>query len=380
MNHEHKDIQKILPYGEQLRGFANQKYISQAELYRILKERGVFALNSDKDFMVPLLQTLILSPKEFDKIRDAFSTKEDNKKVISRDIQWANNSQIYSVDTLNVDVKNFITKKLPTCTLEQPIRLVQVNNNPNHLKADFTIKRNDINKSWYEQTNLFTGTFEFINENGGQGRVIITHTAPETKELAEFAVKEQIKKYKEKGIISQDEQLRKIIFKDFTNEERFVFFFRLTNHLQCDYFQCENIKDISMKPEETILPEEIKWMEDMNKIVLSGKSLDKKYFIEDKKFHKNLILWSIDASYTYNLNGQTGKYAINFGFSDFVSNKRENAEFEINISSISPDNSIDTRARKILKSELLSEMDKQKSIVYNHFLEYKKEKQKSYGE
>jgi len=374
MNHEHKDIQKILPYGEQLRGFVNQKYISQAVLYKILKERGIFALNTDKDFMAPLLQTLILSPKEFDKIRDAFSTKEDNEKIISRDIRWGNNIQIYSTDILNADVHDFIAKKLPTCTLEQPIRLVQVNENPNHLKAEFTIKRNDINKSWYEQTNLFTGSFEFINENEGKGRVVITHTAPETKELAEYAVKEQVNKYIEKGAIAKDEQLRKIIFKDFSNEERIVFFFRLTNHLQCDYFQCENIKDISIKPEETVLPEEIKWMEDLNKILLSGKSVDKKYFIEDKKYHKNLILWSVDASYIFNLNGQTGKYTINFGFPDFVTNKRENAEFELNIDSITPDKKIDSRSRKILKSKLLSEMDKQKSIVYNNFLEYKNKK------
>ena len=374
MNHEHKDIQKILPYGEQLRGFANQKYISQSELSRILKERGIYALNADKDFTVPLLQTLLLSPKEFDKIREAFSTKEDNKKVISRDIQWANNSQIYSQDTLNVDINNFITKKLPSCSLEQPIRLVQVNNNPNHLKADFTIKREDINKSWYEQTNIFTGSFEFVNDNDGKGRVIITHTAPETKELAEFAVKEQIRKYKEKRIIAQDEELRRILFKDFTNEERFIFFFRLTNNLQSDYFKCENIKDLAMKPEDASLPEEIKWMEDMNKIVLSGNFLDRKYFIEDSKYHKNLILWSIDASYTFNFNGQTGKYIINFGFPDFATSKKENAEFELNISSLSPEKVIDTRLRTILKSELLSEMDKQKSIVYNEFLDSKNKK------
>ncbi len=158
---------------------------------------------------------------------------------------------------------------------------------------------------------------------------------------------------------------------DFTNEERFVFFFRLTNHLQSDYFKCENIKDIAMKPENASLPEEIKWMEDINKIVLSGNSLDKKYFIEDKKYHKNLILWSIDASYTFNFNGHIGKYTINFGFPDFATSKKEIAEFELNISSLSPDKAIDTRSRTILKSELLSKMDKQKSIVYNNFLEYK---------
>lgn len=374
MNTEHKDIQKIIPYGEQLRGFANQKFISSAELYRILKERGVFPLNADKDFMVPILQTLLLSPKEFDKIREAFSTKEDNKKVNSRDIKWNDSIQLFSADILSINVDDFIKQKLPTCTLAQPIRLIQVGNNPNHLKAEFTIKRQDINKSWYEQTNEFVGAIEFINENNGKGRVIISHTAPETKELAEFAVKTKIQEFKKKGFIANDEQLKKIAFNDFTNEERFVFFFRLTNHLECEYFLCDNIKDLSIKPEDTVLPEEIKWMEDLNKILLSGKSLDKKFFIDDKKYHKHLVLWNVDASFLFNYKGQSGTLTVNFGFPDYVSGKKGVAEFELNISALSTSTTLDTRARRQLKTQLLSEMDRQKSIVYNKFLEYKKNK------
>jgi len=370
MNTEHKDIQKILPFGEQLRGFANQKFITQSELQRILRERGIFTLSSEKDFIVPLLQTLLLSPKEFDKIREAFYTKEDNRKVSSSDIKWSNNIQLLIPDLLTLNVDEFIKQKLPTCTLEKPISLIPVGNNPNHLKADFSIKRNDINKSWYEQTNVFDGSIEFINDNDGKGRVIISHTAPETKELAEYAVKIQIEKYKKKGIIAPKEQLRKIIFKDFTNEERFVFFFRLTNHLVCEYFKCQSIKDISIKPEETVLPEEIKWMEELNKILLSGKALDKKDFIKENKFHKHLILWSIDSAYSYSYKGQSGIFTVNFGFPDYIT-KKENAEFELNISTISPSNQLDTRSRRLLKSQLLSEMDRQKSIVYNNFLKYK---------
>ncbi|MCD4746186.1 MAG: hypothetical protein K8R58_07790 [Bacteroidales bacterium] len=370
MNAEHKDIQKILPYGEQLRGFSNQKYITPAELNRILRERGIFALSSDKDYTVPLLQTLLLSPKEFDKIREAFSTREDNKKVNSSDINWANNAQILVPDLLTVNVDDFIKQKLPTCKLEQPIRFAPVTNNPNHLQAEFSLKRNDINKSWYEQTNIFDSTIEFINDSNGKGRVIISHTAPETKELAEFVVRKQVEEYKKKGVIAPKEELRKIIFKDFSNEERFVFFFRLTNHLQSEYFECQDIKDISIKPEETVLPDEIKWMEELNKILLSGKSLDKKDFIKENKFHKHLILWSIDSTFSYNFKGQSGVFTVNFGFPDYTS-KKENAEFELNISTILPSKSLDARLKRLLKSQLLSEMDKQKSIVYNNFLEYK---------
>lgn len=374
MNTEHKDIKKIIPYGEQLRGFVNQRFISSAELYRILKERGVFPLSTEKDYMSPLFQSLLLSPKEFEKIRDAFLTKEDNKKIISRDIKWNNEIQIFSPDLLAVDVEDFLKKRLPSCKLEQPIRLVQVNNNPNHLKAEFTIKRQDINKSWYEQTNLFMGSFEFINENNGKGRVIISHTAPETKELAEYAVKEQIRAYKRKGYIANNEELRKILFSDFTNSERCNFFFRLTNHLKSEYFICESIKDISIKPEEDSLPEEIKWMENLNKILLSGTSLDKKQFIKETKYHKHLIIWNVDAVFSYGIKGQSGVFIVSFGFPDYTTNKKENSEFELNVSTITPSITLDTKSRKSLKAQLLSEMDRQKSIVYNNFLEYKKNK------
>ena len=57
-----------------------------------------------------------------------------------------------------------------------------------------------MNKSWYEQTNIFHGSIEFINYNG-KGHVRITHTAPETKELAEEILKIQVNRYKEKRII-----------------------------------------------------------------------------------------------------------------------------------------------------------------------------------
>lgn len=374
MNTEHKDIKKIIPYGEQLRGFVNQKFISNAELSRILKERGVFTLSTEKDFMSPLFQTILLSPKEFEKIREAFLTKEDNKKIISRDIKWNNDIQIFSPDILAVNVDDFLKKKLPSCKLEQPIRFVQVNNNPNHLKAEFTIRRKDINKSWYEQTNLFTGAFEFINENNGKGRVIISHTAPETKELAEYAVKEQIKIYKRKKYIAENEELRKILFSDFTNFERCNYFFRLTNHLESENFTCDSIKDISIKPDDDSLPDEIKWMENLNKILLSGTSLDKKQFIKDTKYHKHLIIWNIDATFSYSIKGQTGIFTVSFGFPDYTTSKKEKSEFELNVSTITPSIALDTKSRKSLKAQLLSEMDRQKSIVYNNFLEYKKNK------
>lgn len=370
MNTEHKDIRKIVPFGEYLRGFVNQKYITSSELNRILKERGIFALNAEKEYTVPLLQTLLLSPSEFDKVRETFFTREDNRKVNSSDINWVKDAEIFVPEIMNADVADFIKANLPTCTLERPVRFSPVESNTNHLKAEFSIKRNDINKSWYEQTNIFDASIEILKDKNGKGRIIISHSAQETKELAEFVVKQQVRKYKERNIVAPKDEPRKIFFKDFVNEERFVFFFRLTTYLESEYFDCQNIKDVSIKPEDTDLPDKIKWMEELNKILLSGKSLGQKEFIKDSNFHKHLIIWSIDSIYSYDYKGQTGTFTVNFGFPDYTK-KEGNAEFELNISSIKPAKSLDTRAKRTLKYKLLSEIDKQKSSVYNNFLDYK---------
>ena len=100
MNVEHKDINKFIPYGEMLRGYSSQNLISKADIDRILRERGIFALNQEKAYTVPILQTLLLSPKEFEELRHSFSEREDNEKTISREIPWIYDKSIFIKDIL----------------------------------------------------------------------------------------------------------------------------------------------------------------------------------------------------------------------------------------------------------------------------------------
>lgn len=372
MNIEHRDIDKFIPFGEALRGFVNQKFITPPVLQSILKERGIFVLNADKDYMVPIMQTLLLSPAEFDKVRDAFARKEDNEKKISREISFSANTTLYQSDIMQIDVDDFIKRQLPTCKIKQSIRFVQVDNNPNHLTAKFTLIRNDINKCWYEQTNEFSGSVAIINENG-KGAIRITHTSSETKDFAEYIIRNQIRLYKAKGLLNDDARPQKILYSTFTNTTRFAFFFRLTTKIENnEIFNFVDIKDISIKPQEDCaLPVEILWMENIQRLIISGKSLSEKSFMKEEKFYRNLELWSVDATFEYDYKGQKGTLCICFGFPEYNS-KRGNAEFEVNIKSLAPEKSLTAKEKRELMSKLLSEMDKQKLIVYSNFLNYLK--------
>jgi len=376
MNTEHKNINDIVPYGEFIRGFANQSFLTNAELHRIMKTRGIFFSFHDKDIMVPILQTLLLSPKEFDNIRECFNTKEDNEKRISRPIDWADNQPLLRQDILECQLDGFIKKNLPTCNLTKPVRLYAVDNNPKHLKADIELERNDLNKSWYEQKNIFKASFEFIKGEDNKGEVKITHTAPETKILAEYAVKTKKEEFESKQMITDKNAMRKILFKDFSNEDRIVFLFRLSTHLDNHIFKCIEIGDVSLKPEiDTNLPEKISWMNQIKKLLMSGQKLNETFFIKENTYHKHIAIWSIDAKFEYNYNGTQGECYFTFGFPDYGTIQKFDSEFELNLSLSNPKSvRLDAREKKILKNKLLEEMDKQKMIVYNKFVEYKNNK------
>lgn len=96
-----------------------------------------------------------------------------------------------------VNVNDYLQKYLPTCELVHPVIFVQDKGNPNHIIASFKLIRHDMNKSWYEQTNEFSGSVEIINDKG-KGTIRVTHTSSETKDFAEHIVKTQIKQYKKK--------------------------------------------------------------------------------------------------------------------------------------------------------------------------------------
>ncbi len=369
MRQDHKDIKYFIPFGESIRGFANQQFISAAEISRALRKRGIFALNQGKDYTTPILQTLLLSPKEFDEIRDAYRYREDSLKTISREIVWGDKVNLSSINNLPVNIEAFIKKHQPNCKLQQaPIRFVTVDNNPNHIKTDFVIQRNDINKAWYEQTNVFTATVEFINDNG-RGRVIIKHTAPETKELAEEIVHIKIGQFKDHNIMSKNSKPKEILFSEFENTERFTFFYHLTTMMDGnEYIKCKDIKDISIKPDELceVLPEGIDWMKKMKRIIISGDSLGQTFFMKETKFHNSLILWSIDALFNYSYKGEKGTFTACLGFPDYAK-KGNSSEFEIAILTLSNERTIDSKNRKKLISELQALLDNQKSLEYNNF-------------
>jgi len=91
------NIDLLLPYGESLRAFVEQRFILPGDLRRTLRRRGIFQTRSEKNDTIPLLVCGLLSPEEFDLLRECQATAEDNPKTSTQTIAWSSNRSILEV-------------------------------------------------------------------------------------------------------------------------------------------------------------------------------------------------------------------------------------------------------------------------------------------
>jgi len=371
MKQEHKDVNKILPYGELLRGFANQSYLVKSDLKRFLRNRGVFLNTSDKEKLVPCISTLILSPKEFDDLREYQNTKEDNFKKNSSRLNWNSTATVTDaikhIDLTNVlpkDGINYYLTKEPSISLNKDEK--------NIVKIEFEIERNDLNKSFYESTNRFTGEIEIRKISESEIKITKSYTSSESNAVADSLIKIAENHFKAQQIVKPEQELRKILFGDFTNEDRIVFFYRLSSNMENSHFKFKDIVDMDFKPDNSeSLPAEIEWMSNKSELKLRGKQIHDTFFIKESKYNKNLQFWEMESSYDFKYALFEGSCNLVFSFKNFQS-KGNLAEFEINISNFNLNNSSDfsNKEKLTIKNKLLLLFENQKDVVYSKFLTY----------
>src|SRR6266545_2351863 len=99
------NIDVILPYGEALRPFLEQPFITKADLKDTLRSRGVFVGRYEKCDTIPILVSCLISPREFDCLRERQTSREDNPKRNSRFLIWHSQKALIQCipETLNLN-------------------------------------------------------------------------------------------------------------------------------------------------------------------------------------------------------------------------------------------------------------------------------------
>ncbi len=371
MKIQHKDIDKFLPFGELIRGFANQPYLSSSDLKRFLRRRGIFFTNADKETLVPCISTLLLSPSEFDDLRICQNTREDNTKKNTSRLEWNSDKPI--IETLsNFTFDNIIPAEGANFWFTSEPNICVLDKNPNLIAIDFEIERQDLNKSWYESKNVFKGRLIIEKVDDNEIKLIKSYSSPESNFVAETIQRELVHHFKANKVVQEDTELKKILFGDFSNEDRIVFFYRLSSNMKSIYFTFNDIINMEFKPDEKKpLPKLIDWMKNKSALKLKGNQIHDTFFIKEKEYHSNLQFWEMESSFDFTYNQHKGSCNVVFSFSDFPS-KGDKAEFEINISNFSVINGSEysTKDKTQIKNALLDLFDSKKDETYRSFIKY----------
>lgn len=350
------NIELLLPCGESLRGFMEQTFISAVDLKRTLRERGVFLSRNEKRDTIPVLVCCLLSPREFDDLRECQVTREDNPKTMTRTILWNSKRPLLEAIPADLDLGALIVGDYVNYRVIGAPAFVAVGNNPDHICCEFEIERTDLTRNWAATKSNFKGKLQI--EKGATGdsiTFVLTHTAGETKDLNCKLVERLTSHFKATGHVESDCEIETILFSSFNNEKRVGFFLGLTKELKAAGFESCGTTEFEVCPdEETTLPARLRWMgEGVDDLRFNGRALENTFFIKEREFHRFLLLHGMEAKFKFECPIARGSCTVVFEFPDFGAKKDAGTEFEVNISGLTLEPGASEVNRTEVKEELL---------------------------
>ncbi|ENA1776512.1 hypothetical protein ABF229_001743 [Yersinia ruckeri] len=361
----------ILPSGDNLKTLLSQSKISKAEVKSILRQRGVFCSSDEKSNTVPLLMKTLISPSEFTALQEKIKTREHSLKINMRTLEWSSDDTLIDAIGDNFTLPDLIDDPFCNYEVSDITDFYVKDSNNDSVALDFTIKRTDLMNGWNECEQYFTGRIELEKNNACANKVEVNislnHTSQETKIIADKILKLLNLHLKNEGHINKDSEILKVQFNHFDNAGRISFLKYLSeSHIQNEFY-FNKIIDVDFYPDDTVaFPEGLKWLEkDIEELKLKG-SLGDSVFFRDKKFHPNLKISKLVASYTMVDIDYEADCKISYEFPEFSSKKIEVAELVIDFKSFNGKGASTSKINEI-KSGIMKTIEATKIKAYEQF-------------
>ncbi|KWS82798.1 GapS4b family protein [Pseudomonas amygdali] len=362
-----EDENAILPQGESLRAYLVQPFVSKGDLKNLLRLRGVFTSQQDKEQTIPALTLSLIKPTEFVELQQLYTAKEDNPKITTQIIEWAGTETLIDSIPENIDVNKVLDLDFENFKVINAPSFFPVAGKVDAIRMDFEIERLDRSKSWADSRKRFTASIE-IQKNNSQDELIIisTHTAPETKQTNRAVTQYLINQFKEKGQIGKKARVRRIRFCDFTNVNRFDYLLGLTRYSKFATVSFEEVVDIGLVPdEEHTLPDELEWMEErIRGLDLHGTSLEDSEFLSNPNYRPSLLIHRLDAKFRFSLSAMDGHCVISLAFTDFNNGHNRESEIELRIKKIDFDEARRGLDKNEAKQTILKELEFEKIEMF----------------
>jgi hypothetical protein len=327
-------MNNILPNGTELRDLLSNSVLTTSHIHRLLRDKGIIAQNSDKNSAFPIYMSLLLSPPEFNYLSEKNSEKEEKEKVTSVIIPIDESIELadFCID-LNIHeiLSNKLTYKPTYEVIGSPVLVI----NNDEIDYEIRLKSTSNIKGWSSRESYTNASLNIKKEND---KLIVTkiHTSKDSEKVLNFALDNYEEQLNNIGYTNKGKKINRILFNDFSNENRFSFFYSFAKDFK-NVLEFEEITDIDILPDyedSKELPESLKdFLENVNTLNLKGKKLQGHIFITQKENHNFIQLKSIKFKYKFSKLGCDGNCVIEFEFPD--KKNMETSEFQFNISNLS---------------------------------------------
>jgi hypothetical protein len=362
-----ENVDRILPFGDALRSILQHPSITKADVKGLLRIKGIFLEDYDDDVTFPLLTTCLLSPTEFDYIKEKLKTREDREKTIARTLEWNTDKKLINALPAAFNLQDIIKTNYPRYKVVGNPNFKMIDNDPNRIMLEFKCEASDFGQSWYRTKNEFKGQviFEKVKINDNQIRLQIVHTSAETTDISDKVVKRLEKHFKEQSYMSPDKSIQRIQYKDFSNEERLAFLLSLTEGNDIFTFQQVAFADIS--PDNTLdLPDNINWMKlgRVNDLSINGDGVHEIDFIKRNEYHQYLESGVFEVHYRFSYHAASGSCRVSYGFPGYFFRRNRGIEFVVDIIKVVLDDDYSQSLSYSVRRYLLQEFEKFKTEKY----------------
>ncbi len=363
-----ENLNRFLPFGESLKAILQHPSIKDTERKQLLRMKGVFVNSADEDSTFPILTTSLLSPVEFDFLKEKLQEKEDREKTITRTLEWESSKTLIAAIPDNLNIQEIIKTNFEKYKVVGNPNFKMVDNNPNRIALDFICETANYSKPWYRGNSEFKGkvTFEKVTTKDNKVQLQIIHTSPETIEISEKVAKHLERHFKANNYMNPQKEIQRILFKDFTNDERIEFFLSMTESNDVFDFTKATFLDIGPDPNEN-LPGDINWLElsKVRELSINGEVLHNIPFLKNKTLHKFMELCEMENIYNFSIPSAEGNCTIRFGFLNYFKKRIGNIEFVADINKINPKDEYATVPLASIRTQLSKEFEKFKTEKYD---------------
>lgn len=364
---EKLEVNKHIPFGATLQDVLNHPSLSDSKLKYLLRIRGVYLEDAKNNDTYPLLLSMILSPVEFEYLKENIRGKESNQKILTRPLAWHNNEDLIKIIPDKINLKEILRVAESRQTVISQTNFAMIDGDLNKVKMQFRCQTNNYNSGWYRTKNEYEGeiVIEKVKEDG-KVYLRMIYTSPETQNIADLGVKFLVNEFKSKNYTKPNTEVERILYNNFDNKERIKFFLSLTEG--SDIFEFQRVTDLDIAPDKTKdMPDDIrKFMTGkVNTLKINGERLHEHYFIKEIVNHEYIELAGVEALYNFSYHAAEGSCIIQFGFNGYFKKRLGNIEFSIDVSTVNLKDEYRNVNKDKVRMYLLQEFEKFKMEKYN---------------